>query len=136
MPSNDSLDPLQAIELIHDRLTDEDHKRLDDDVRELLDWVPFTPPPAAVLHFICDTAKADGLLGFDIHKVKELIRKYPQLGEMVQSAWFEGKGYKEIRCLSEYYNPKGRRLAHRAAELLRIYNYSIDDPLYRASVPG
>ncbi|KAE9389923.1 hypothetical protein BT96DRAFT_1024834 [Gymnopus androsaceus JB14] len=104
---------LRAIEPDDDSITDADHGKLDEafkeSVRRLLrhrviverqslirngqDW------QADVLSAICQTAAYHGLLDLAVEKAQELITEYPQLGQVVDNAWIEGGGFKEIRRL-------------------------------------
>lgn len=100
------LDP-GPLDCDYHRFTDEDHKRLDDDVlarlKAELDWPRSPVGLVPLLRIICCTTKAHILQQIDHDMAGELIEKYPELGEMLNSA-LKHKSFKEIRCLSEYYD--------------------------------
>lgn len=105
--SSSDPDPLEAIEANHDRISDEEHIRLDALVSSSLsDLVEagIVPSPAAILRDICVTAGSRNLLQMNIIMARDLIKQLPQLSEMVSRAWKDGEAFKNIRRLSEYYD--------------------------------
>lgn len=54
-----------------------------------------------VLIAICSTAVGQGMFEVDEDKATKLLSKYPKLGELVDSAWVAGRGFIEIRRISQ-----------------------------------
>ena len=147
---SDILEPIA-----HDEV--KDHARLDEAVmmsNEIVIPLKFSyiseerslvgPPDyrPVLLSAICETSP--GLKNLKLKEAKDLIKLNPNLGEMVDNVWRERKGFRKIRCLSEYSDPKNRRIAllsYKGAEILqKIYDGQAQgqpgEPLYEASIEG
>lgn len=102
--------------ITHDTITDEGHNRLDQAVMGELGIegllahkiiVPgqhliHTASRMSVLCSICQTGIQEGLSELTFQEARGLIEEYPELGEMVDRAWVNGAGFKDIRRLGEY----------------------------------
>lgn len=109
--ASDAVQQLQVI--AYDPITMDGHKRLDQAVMEseiltyMLDNQIIIPgqsltaeSPKYVLCSICKTGVQEGLLDLAVGDAQRLLAQYPELGEMVDRAWVNGAGFKDIRCLS------------------------------------
>lgn len=111
LSSDSESDPLQDIRYDDHLITDEDHQQLDKAAKDLLQPLLYyhnhyhfmkegqpldSKFRAAVLSAICKTAKSHSLLVLEPEQAEELIKKYPQLDEIVDHVWMEGGGFRKI----------------------------------------
>ncbi|KAF5341557.1 hypothetical protein D9757_014561 [Collybiopsis confluens] len=128
-PASDDL--LKASEAIYNSISDNEHNRLDQAVKNnpmvelLLRLEQHLNPQCqyVVLSAICQSAAEYGLKSLGLQEAERLIAQYPQLGSAVNEAWIQGAHFKKIRGIP----------------LLRVNpqdatGSTTNEPLYQASV--